>query len=90
MCKTLLSSVTDTDPVLFSPLDPGSGSGMNFFRISDPDTEGKIFGEIFLNYLKNPCYFIILLIRLAPETTRSMKKVRFILHPSFYVQKDPG
>jgi hypothetical protein len=23
------------DPVLFYPLDPGSGSGMNFFRIPD-------------------------------------------------------
>jgi hypothetical protein len=24
------------DPVLFYPLDPGSGSGMNFFRVPDP------------------------------------------------------
>jgi hypothetical protein len=54
---------------------------MNFFRI--PDTEDKFFGEIFLNYLKNPCSFIYLLIRLAPETIRSKKKVGFIFHPSF-------
>jgi hypothetical protein len=40
------------DPVLFHPLDPGSGSEMNFFRIPDP--EGKFFGEIWLNYIKNP------------------------------------
>jgi hypothetical protein len=30
------ASVADPDPVLFYPLDPGSGSGMNFFRIPDP------------------------------------------------------
>jgi hypothetical protein len=51
---------------------------MNFFRIPDP--EDKFFGEIFLNYLRNPCSFIFI----------SKKKVGFIFHPSFYVQKDPG
>jgi hypothetical protein len=48
------------DPVLFYPLDPGSGSGMNFFRISDPGSRnpdpgskgyGYVFGEIFLRIL---------------------------------------
>jgi hypothetical protein len=29
------SSVSDPDPVLFYPLDPGSASGMIFFRIPD-------------------------------------------------------
>jgi hypothetical protein len=48
------------------------------------------FGEIFLNYLKNPCSFIFSLIRLAPETIRSKKKFRFTFHPSFYVQYGPG
>jgi hypothetical protein len=37
------------DPVLFYPLDPGSGSGMNFFWI--PDLWGMFFGEIFLRIL---------------------------------------
>jgi hypothetical protein len=60
------------------------GSGMNFFRTWDP--EGMFFGEIFFNYLKNPCSFIFLLIRLVPETTRSKKKVGFNFHPFFYVQ----
>jgi hypothetical protein len=57
----------------FAGPDPGSGAFL-------PP------GEIFLNYLKNPCSFIFLLIRLAPETIRSKKKVGFIFHPSFYVQ----
>jgi hypothetical protein len=44
------------DPVLFYPLDPGSGSGMNFLRIPDlgsriPDPRGMFFGEIFLRIL---------------------------------------
>jgi hypothetical protein len=30
------------DPVLFYPLDPGSGSGMDFFRIPDPGS-GPLF-----------------------------------------------
>jgi hypothetical protein len=55
---------------------------MNFFRISDP--EGMFFCEIFLNYLKNPCSFIFLPIRLAPETIRSNRKVEFI----FYIVVD--
>jgi hypothetical protein len=37
------------DPVLFYPLDPGSGSGMNFLRIPDP--RGMFFGEILLRIL---------------------------------------
>jgi hypothetical protein len=41
------------DPVLFYPLDPESGSVMNFFgsRISDPGSKGYVFGEIFLRIL---------------------------------------
>jgi hypothetical protein len=48
-------------PVISGVLDPDSGaclhpgSGMNFLRIPDP--EGKIVGEIFLYYLKNPCSY---------------------------------
>jgi hypothetical protein len=39
------------DPVLFYPLDPGSRSGMNFFRIPDLGSKGYVFGEIFLRIL---------------------------------------
>jgi hypothetical protein len=46
------------DPVLFYPLDPGSGSGMNFFRIPDLGSD-PFFDEIFL-YLQNPCYNIFI------------------------------
>jgi hypothetical protein len=70
---------------------------MNFFRIPDlsywiPDPEGMFFGEIFLNYLKNSCSFIFLLIRTAPEAIRSKKKVGFIFHPFFkdIIIRDPG
>jgi hypothetical protein len=62
------------DPVLFYPLDPGSG--MNFFRIPDP--EGMFFWR---DFLKNPCSFIFLLIKLVPETIRSKKKVGLIRDP---------
>jgi hypothetical protein len=68
--------------VLFYPLDLGFGSGMIFFWIPDP--EDMYFGEIFLNYLKNPCSFLFLLILLAPETIRSKKKVGYIFHPYYY------
>jgi hypothetical protein len=34
--QDLVSLSRSQDPVLFYPLDPGSGSGMNFFRIPDP------------------------------------------------------
>jgi hypothetical protein len=37
------------DPVLFYHLDPGSGSGINFFRIPDP--RGMFICEIFLRIL---------------------------------------
>jgi hypothetical protein len=47
------------------------------------DSEGMFLGEIFLNYLKNPCSLIISLKRLAPETIRSKKKVGFIFPLSF-------
>jgi hypothetical protein len=55
------------DPVLFPPgsgirirdPDPGSGSGMNFFRIPDLDS-GPFFDDIFLKYLQNPCYVIFI------------------------------
>jgi hypothetical protein len=40
-----------------SPADPGSGSGMNFFRIPDP---APFFDDIFLQYLQNPCYVIFI------------------------------
>jgi hypothetical protein len=30
-----VTSVADPNPVLFYPLDPGYGSGINFFRIPD-------------------------------------------------------
>jgi hypothetical protein len=47
-------SVADPDPMLFYPLDPGSRFGIIFFTGSlIPGLEG----EIFLNYLKNPCSF---------------------------------
>jgi hypothetical protein len=53
LCQKLFvrNSVADPgseirDPVLFYPLDPGFGSGMNFLRIPDP--RGMFFGEIFL------------------------------------------
>jgi hypothetical protein len=69
------------DPVLFYPLDPVSGSGMNFFP--DPGSRGYDFKEISLNYLKNSCSFLFLLIRLTAETIRSKKKVGFIFHPFF-------
>jgi hypothetical protein len=72
------------DPVPFYPLDRGSGSGMNFFRIPV-----SFLVRFCKKYLKNPCSFIILLIRFASETIRSKKKVGFIFHTSFYVQKDP-
>jgi hypothetical protein len=39
------------DPVLFYPLDPGSGSRMSFFRIPDPKGTGMFFGEIFFRIL---------------------------------------
>jgi hypothetical protein len=43
------------DPVFFYPR-----IGDEFFSDSGsriPDPEGMFFGEIFLNYLKNPCSF---------------------------------
>jgi hypothetical protein len=40
------------------------------------------FGEIFLRLL----VLIFLLIKLAPETIKSKKKVGFIFHSYFYVQ----
>jgi hypothetical protein len=86
--------LSDRGKVGLSVADLGSGSGMNSFQISYLgsrilDPEGKFFGEIFLNYLKNPCSFLFLLIRLAPETIRSKKKVRFIFNPSVYEKWDP-
>jgi hypothetical protein len=53
---------------------------MNFSRIPDP--RGMFFGEIFLRI---PVLYFFLLIKLAPETIKSMKKVGFIFHPYFYV-----
>jgi hypothetical protein len=58
---------------------------MNFSGTLIPDPEGKFFWEIFINYLKNLCSFNFFLIRLAPETIRSKKKVGFIFYASFYV-----
>jgi hypothetical protein len=65
-------SVADPDPRsgAFYPLDPGSGSGMNYFRIPDP--RGMFFGEIFLRILVLKFF---LLIKLAPETIKSKKKL---------------
>jgi hypothetical protein len=53
-----LMQVADPDPVLFYPQDPGSVSGTNFFRISDP---GSFF-----------CYDLDE--HFAPESIRSNKK----------------
>jgi hypothetical protein len=54
-------------------------------RILIPDPRGTrmFFGEIFLNILVLQFF---LLIKLAPETIKSKKKVGFIFHPYFYVQ----
>jgi hypothetical protein len=38
------------------------GSGMNFSGSQISDPEGMLFGEIFLNYLQNPCSFTFSLI----------------------------
>jgi hypothetical protein len=78
--------------MLFYPLDPGSRSGMIFFRIPDPEGTGMFFGDIFLNYLKNPYSFIFLLLRHAPETIRRKKKVGFFFIPLFMYSRirDPG
>jgi hypothetical protein len=43
------------DPVLFYLLDPGCGSGMNFFRIPDP--RGMFFGESFIRILVLKFFF---------------------------------
>jgi hypothetical protein len=77
----IATSVADPDPVLFYPLDPGSGSGMYFFRI--PGLGSRGYRMFFLcDFLKNPCSFIFLLIKHVSETIRSKKKVGFIFHPS--------
>jgi hypothetical protein len=55
---------------------------MNYFRIPDLGSKGYVFGG---NLLKNHCSLIFLLIKLAHETIKSMKKVGFIIHPYFYV-----
>jgi hypothetical protein len=41
--KPFRSVLRIRDPLLFYPLDPGSGSGMSFFRISDPGSKGYVF-----------------------------------------------
>jgi hypothetical protein len=78
--KMIFISVAFPDPGSGAFLPPGSGSGMSFSGSRILDSEGKFFVEIFLNYIKNPCSF--LLVSLAPETVRSKKKVGFIFHPS--------
>jgi hypothetical protein len=54
------------------------------FRKDDPGSRGYWY-VFWLDFLKNPCSFIFLLIKLVPETIRSKKKVGLIFHPSFYV-----
>jgi hypothetical protein len=75
--------------------DQCCGSGIRCFftpgiRIRDeffPDLGSRIQGVCFWrDFLKNPCSLIFLLIKLAPETIKSKKKVSFIFHPYFYVQ----
>jgi hypothetical protein len=57
---------------------------MNFFRI--PDLGSRIQGVPGMFFGENPCSLILLLIKLAPETINSKKKVGFIFPPYFYVQ----
>jgi hypothetical protein len=82
------TSVADPDPVLFYPLDPGSGSGMNFFRIPDLGSRLRplfwwhfltISSESMLCYLYNTG----LLQKLTHKTINSMKKLCFLLLPLF-------
>jgi hypothetical protein len=51
--SVIFVNVADPDPGSGAFLPPGSGSGMNFFWISDPGSIGYryVFGEIFLRIL---------------------------------------
>jgi hypothetical protein len=55
---------------------------MNFFRISDPGSKRYVF---LVRFSEESLFFNFLLIKLAPETIKSKKKVGFIFHPYFYV-----
>jgi hypothetical protein len=73
------NGVADPDPVsgirfVFYPLDPGSGSGMNFLRIPGP---APFCGQIFLHY----CVFRIL-VRLSVKLMYSKNDV--LLKPTRY------
>jgi hypothetical protein len=88
------------DPVLYYPLDPGSGSGMNFFRIPDLGSRIRplfrwnfltISSESILCYLYNTG----LLLKLTHKTINSIKKLCLLLLPLFYIGlgseiRDPG
>jgi hypothetical protein len=52
MCNKFVKKISVPDPGSGAFLPPGSGSGMNFFRIPDP--RGMFFGEIF----KESLFFI--------------------------------
>jgi hypothetical protein len=51
-------TVADQDPGSGAFLLPGSG--MNFFRVPDPES-GLFFGEICLHYLQNPFVFFMIM-----------------------------
>jgi hypothetical protein len=51
------SSVAGPGSSVFYPLNPGSRSGINFFRISDLGS-GPFFSEIFLHYLQESLLFL--------------------------------
>jgi hypothetical protein len=68
---------------------------MNFFRIPDLGSGISVRSRLcflvrFLNYLKNSCSFNFLLIRLAPQTISSKRKVGFIFNPTVYVHCTVG
>jgi hypothetical protein len=62
-------------------------------RIRDeffPDSGSRIPDPRGMFLVRFSCSLIFLLIKLAPETIKSKKKVGFIFHPYFYEQYDPG
>jgi hypothetical protein len=67
-------SKDDKKAVLRDPMlcyNPGYGSGMNLSRILDP-VPGAVFSEIFLKHIYET---LIVETSLAPETTRTKKRL---------------
>jgi hypothetical protein len=80
-CYYCICSGPDPGSGAFIPYSLDHGSGMNFFRISDPGS-GPFFGEFSYITVRVP-------VLLKPQEAKKVP-VGFIVHPSFFVESDSG